>query len=119
MRTHVRALLGASSAVALLAIVRPAAATAGTHAPAVSTYDTRASSIVFAYRHGFSSAGSFNTFSYNANFTSTTGRLSAQFGIHYVNFKPTDADTRAHGVGGSGVAASEFSVPAPHVNGVP
>lgn len=86
-----------------------AAATAGTHAPAVSTYDTRASSVVFAYRHGFSSAGDFNSFSYNANFTSTTGRLSAQFGIHYVNFKQVDADARAHGVAGSGVAVLEFA----------
>jgi hypothetical protein len=96
-----------------------AAATAGTHAPAVSTYDTRASSVVFGYRHGFSSAGSFNTFSYNANFTSTSGRLSAQFGIHYVNFKQAEADSRAHGVAGSGVAVLEFPVAGRYDDGVP
>lgn len=96
-----------------------AAATAGTHAASVSTYDTRASSIVFGYRHGFSDAGSFNTFSYNANFTSTTGRLSAQFGIHYVNFKEQDADARAHGVAGSGVAVLVFPVAGRYDNGVP
>ncbi len=98
---------------------RSASATAGTHAPAVSTYDTRASSIVFGYRHGFSDAGSFNTFSYNANFTSTSGRLSAQFGIHYVNFREQDADARAHGVAGSGVAVLVFPVADRYDNGVP
>jgi len=112
--------VGVGAALATLATVQPAAATAaGTHAPAVSTYDTRASSIVFAYRHGFSSAGSFNTFSYNANFTSTTGRLSAQFGIHYVNYRQKDADTRAHGVGGSGVAVLEYPIAGRYLDGVP
>jgi len=96
-----------------------AAAKGGAHAPAVSTYDTRASSVVFAYRHGFSDAGSFNTFSYNANFTSTSGRLSAQFGIHYVNFLEQHADTRAHGVAGSGVAVLVFPVAGRFDDGVP
>jgi hypothetical protein len=108
-------------AVALTAsaIGRPAAATAGTHPLSVSTYDTRASSIVFGYKHGFSDAGSFNTFSYNANFTSTTGRLSAQFGIHYVNFKETGSDARAHGVAGSGVGVLVFPIAGRYDNGVP
>ena len=100
-------------------MVRPAGATAGTHPLSVSTYDTRASSIVVGYKHGFSDAGSFNTFSYNANFTSTTGRLSAQFGIHYVNFKEAGADTRAHGVAGSGVGVLVFPVAGRYENGVP
>ncbi len=91
----------------------------GTHAPAVSTYDTRASSVVFAYRHGSSDAGPFNTFSYNANFTSTTGKLSAQFGLHYVNYKPTDGDSTAHGVGASGVAVFVFPVAGRYEDGVP
>lgn len=119
MRIRVSASLGLGAALAMSAMGRPARATAGTHAPAVSTYDTRASSVVFAYRHGFSDAGSFNTFSYNANFTSTSGRLSAQFGIHYVNFLQTDADTRAHGVAGSGVAVLEFPVAGRYDDGVP
>ena len=118
MRFRASAWLGLSAALSVFVLGRPAGATAGTHAPAVSTYDTRASSVVFGYRHGFSSAGSFNTFSYNANFTSTSGRLSAQFGIHYVNFKETDADTRAHGVAGSGVAVLEFPT-SRYDNGVP
>jgi len=118
MRFRVSGFCGLVAALGTLALVRPAGATAGTHAPAVSTYDTRASSVVFGYRHGFSSAGSFNTFSYNANFTSTTGRLSAQFGIHYVNFLEAGADTRAHGIAGSGVAVLEFPT-SRYDNGVP
>jgi hypothetical protein len=120
MRIRVSAWLGLGAAVCALASSKPASAeAAGTHAPSVSTYDTRASSIVFAYRHGFSNSASFNTFSYNANFTSTTGRLSAQFGIHYVNFKQNDADTRAHGVGGSGVAVLEYPISGRWDDGVP
>jgi hypothetical protein len=111
--------LGTAAAFGATLVAGHAAATAGTHAPAVSTYDTRASSVVFGYRHGFSSAGSFNTFSYNANFTSTSGRLSAQFGIHYVNFKQAEADSRAHGVAGSGVAVLEFPVAGRFDDGVP
>jgi hypothetical protein len=119
MRQRVRPWLVLGTALGTFAMERTAAATAGTHAAAVSTYDTRASSIVFAYRHGFSDAGSFNSFSYNANFTSTTGRLSAQFGIHYVNFRATGADSRAHGIAGSGVAVLEYPVAGRYENGVP
>jgi len=119
MRFRVSAFLGLAAVSAATVMTGQAAATAGTHAPAVSTYDTRASSVVFAYRHGFSDAGSFNTFSYNANFTSTSGRLSAQFGIHYVNFKEADAETRAHGVAGSGVAVLEFPIAGRFDDGVP
>jgi hypothetical protein len=119
MTQRIGALLGLGIGLSSLGFVRPAAATAGTHAPAVSTYDTRASSIVFAYRHGFSGAGSFNTFSYNANFTSTTGRLSAQFGIHYVNYAQQGIDATAHGVGGSGVAVLEYPLTDRYANGVP
>jgi len=91
----------------------------GTHAPAISTYDTRASSVVFAYRRGSGSAGPFNTFSYNANFTSTSGKLSAQFGLHYVNYAPADGDSTAHGIGASGVALFVFPVAGRYADGVP
>ena len=91
----------------------------GTHAPAISTYDTRASSVVLAYRHGSSDAGPFNSFSYNANFTNTTGKLSAQFGIHYVNFAAKANDKTAHGAGASGVALFEFPVAKRWDDGVP
>lgn len=91
----------------------------GTHAPAISTYDTRASSVVLAYRHTSSDAGPLNTFSYNANFTNTTGILSAQFGIHYVNFDAKANDSTAHGVGASGVALFVLPVAARWDDGVP
>lgn len=116
MRT--RLTLGALSPLLLL-LGHVAQALPGTHAPAISTFDTRASSVVLAYRHGFSDAGPFNTFSYNANFTNTTGKLSAQFGLHYVNFKPTVNDERAHGVAASGVALFVFPVSARWDDGVP
>lgn len=112
-------MLGCALALGAIFVGRSAQATAGTHAAAVSTYDTRASSIVVGYRHGASDAGSFNTFSYNANFTSTTGRLSAQFGIHYVNYKQAEADARAHGVAGSGVAVLVFPLAGRYDDGVP
>jgi hypothetical protein len=91
----------------------------GTHAPAISTYDTRASSVVLSYRHGASDAGPFNTFSYNANFSSSTGKLSAQFGLHYVNYASKDNNSTAHGVGASGVALFVFPVAGRYDDGVP
>jgi hypothetical protein len=100
-------------------VSRAGSAAAGTHPASVSTYDTRASSVVFSYRHGFSEAGDFNTASYNANFTSTSGRLSAQFGLHYVNFNQKDYDAVAHGVAGSGVAVYSLPVMDRYEDGVP
>jgi hypothetical protein len=91
----------------------------GSHAPAISTYDTRASSVVLAYRHGASDAGPFNSFSYNANFSSTSGKLSAQFGLHYVNFASKENDSTAHGVGASGVALFVFPVAGRYSDGTP
>ena len=108
------------SLTALLALLgQTAHALPGTHAPAVSTYDTRASSVALAYRHGSSDAGPFNTFSYNANFSNTTGKLSAQFGIHYVNFASKENDKTAHGAGASGTALFVFPVAGRWDDGVP
>lgn len=75
--------------------------------------------MVVAYRHGSSSGGPINAFSYNANFTNTTGRLSAQFGLHYVNFSPKINNETAHGVGASGVALFVFPVAGRWLDGVP
>lgn len=116
MRT--RLILGSLSALFVL-FSRPAQALPGTHAPAISTYDTRASSVVLAYRHGSSDAGPFNSYSYNANFSSTTGKLSAQFGIHYLNFASKLNNATAHGAGASGVALFVFPVAGRYSNGVP
>ena len=116
MRT--RLTFGSLPAVFLL-LGHVAQALPGTHAPAISTFDTRASSVVLSYRHGFSDAGPLNTFSYNANFTNTTGKLSAQFGLHYVNFTPKVNNEKAHGVGASGVALFVFPVASRWDDGVP
>jgi hypothetical protein len=105
--------------VFLVLLGQTAHALPGTHAPAISTYDTRASSVVLAYRHGSSDAGPFNTFSYNANFSSSSGKLSAQFGLHYVNFDAKDNSSTAHGVGASGVALFVFPVAGRYDDGVP
>ena len=107
-----RRILGSLPVVLLLLLGRSAQALPGTHAPAISTYDTRASSVVLAYRHTASDAGPLNTFSYNANFSNSTGILSAQFGIHYVNFAAKANDSTAHGVGASGVALFVFPLAA-------
>ncbi|HEY3667426.1 MAG TPA: hypothetical protein VGL19_15570, partial [Polyangiaceae bacterium] len=108
-----------SLAATLLLIEQTATALPGSHAPAISTYDTRASSIVLAYRHGSSDAGPFDTFSYNANFSSTSGKLSAQFGLHYVNFASQESASTAHGIGASGVALFVFPVAGRYDDGVP
>jgi hypothetical protein len=89
---------------------RVAQARPGTHPAAISTFDTRASSVAFAYRRGILDGGGFNHLSYNANFTNTTGVLSAQFGLHYVNFRGSSTEAGSHGVAGGAVAL--FNVPA-------
>ncbi|MCS6760333.1 MAG: hypothetical protein MO852_16450, partial [Candidatus Devosia euplotis] len=67
-----------------MSFAAPALARPGTHAPAISTWDTRASSVAFHAKLGFLPGGHFRNYSYNANFTSTSGNLSAQFGLHYL-----------------------------------
>jgi len=47
--------------------------------------------------------------SYNANFSSTSGVLSAQFGVHYLSYRDKDDGPLAHGVSAGGVAL--FSIP--------
>lgn len=81
----------------------------GTHPIVVSTWDARASSVVVGYRHGFSKGGGFNDVSYNANFSSTSGVLSAQFGLHYESYSPNHTDPTAQGL--AGTATAVFNLP--------
>jgi hypothetical protein len=53
--------------------------------------------------------GSMSRLSYNANFSSTSGVLSAQFGIHYLSYRDKNDGPLAHGVSAGGVAL--FSIP--------
>ena len=63
-------------------------ATPGTHGNTISTFDTTRSSVVMSYNHGFLlEGGYFNQAGYNANFTSSTGKLSAQFGLQFLNLR--------------------------------
>lgn len=92
-------LLGASSG---------AWARSGTHPIVVSTWDARASSVTLDYRHGFMDGGGFNDVAYTANFSATSGLVSAQFGLHYVNFAQRDLAT-AHGL--AATATAVFNLP--------
>ncbi|MBN2339920.1 MAG: hypothetical protein JXX29_23500 [Deltaproteobacteria bacterium] len=108
--------------IAMLLLLCPkiAFAKAGTHGRAVSTWDTTRSTVVFNYQHGFLLGGGFsNMAGYNANFTSTTGRLSAQFGLQYVNLGPDDIDITMHGVAGSVVALYGLPMGKRYENGMP
>ena len=70
----------------------------------------------FGFRPGFLSGGHFDVVSYNANFTATSGNLSSQFGLHYLNFRPDDQASVMHGLGTTAVAL--FSNPLdPHGEG--
>jgi len=95
-----------------------AAAKPGTHPVVVSTWDTRASNVLLQYRRGFLDDGSFNTFTYNANFSATSGKLGAQFGIHYLNYdEPGDAP-KQHGLSGSATAVFNFPIGPRYDNGL-
>jgi len=85
-----------------------AAARPGTHPVVVSTWDARASSVLLQYRRGILADGGFNTVTYEANFSSTSGKLSSQFGLHYLNFSEANAPT-AHGL--SATATALFNLP--------
>jgi hypothetical protein len=104
-RGAVAAFIGAG----LVVVSSGASAKPGTHPIVVSTWDTRASSVVLGYRHGFSKGGGFNDVSYNANFTSTSGILSAQFGLHYESYSPNHTDPTAQGL--AGTATAVFNLP--------
>jgi hypothetical protein len=106
-------------ALAALTLSPPAAARPNTHAPAISTWDPRASSVVFGLGSSVSGDGGFTLASYNANFSSTNGILSAQFGVHYVTYKDSDTAPTARGVSAGGVALISLPLAERFENGVP
>ncbi len=99
--------------------VRLAPALPGTHPDAVSTFDTRGSSVVLAYRDGLLFQGTSRVFSYNANFTSTSGNFSAQFGAHYLQLKPDPDQLMLHGAAASGTGVFSIPLSSRFINGVP
>jgi hypothetical protein len=98
-------------AAGLTGLSSGALARSGTHPLVVSTWDARASSVTLDYRHGFMDGGGFNDVAYTANFSATSGLVSAQFGLHYVNFAQRDLAT-AHGL--AATATAVFHLPLTH-----
>ncbi len=100
-------------------ITRPAAAKSGTHPVVVSTWDTRASNVLLQYRHGFLDGGGLNLVGYNANFSATSGKLSAQFGIHYLNHDERGDAPVQHGLSATAAAVFAFPLSQRFDNGLP
>jgi hypothetical protein len=92
---------------------------AGTHPIVVSSWDARASNVSLEYRHGFLKGGGFNDVAYNADFSATSGTLSAQFGLHYVNFTAAEGDPTAHGLAATATALFHIPLTQRMDNGLP
>jgi hypothetical protein len=118
-RTAPPRLCASALAVAVLSLGSVADARPNTHAPAISTWDPRASSVVFGLGRSLGGDGGFTLASYNANFSSTNGILSAQFGVHYVTYQDSDAGPTARGVSAGGVALISLPLSERFENGVP
>jgi hypothetical protein len=95
-----------------------AGAKPGTHPFSISTWDTRASSVVLGSDFGFTKDGHFNDFSYSANFASTKGKLLAQFGVHYMNLEEPGG-LKYYGIGGNATALFQWPLLKRFDNGVP
>lgn len=104
---------------AALGASRAAQARPNTHAPSISTWDERASSVVLSLGRAVSGDGAFTFASYNANFSSTSGVLSAQFGVHYLTYQDTNDGPTARGVSAGGVALISLPLADRFANGVP
>lgn len=111
--------IGALALVASLSRAETASARSNTHAPAISTWDARASSVVLGMGQAMTGAGAYRHISYSANFSSTSGVLSAQFGLHYMTLKSSDEAPTAQGVSAGGVALLSFPLSDIFENGVP
>ena len=57
----------------------------GHRGPSVSTWDSRASSVVVGSSMLAAEGRVFSAHTYSTNFTSTSGNLSSQFAVHYLN----------------------------------
>jgi hypothetical protein len=90
-----------------------------THGPAISTWDPRASSVVLGVTRAVSGSGGYSALSYNANFSSTNGILSAQFGVHYLTYQNAEGAPVARGASAGGVALISLPLASRFENGVP
>lgn len=112
--------ISVSAALGVLTfLAAPLEARPGTHPIVVSTWDARASSVLVSYRHGLLDGGGFNTVSYEANFSSTAGTLSSQFGLHYLNLNLGEAESRTlHGLAATATALFHLPVASRFDNGL-
>lgn len=115
-----RALAAALLAAALLGPL-DAAARGGTHGNAVSTWDASSSTIVLGFQNGFLTPGGghLRIASYHVNFSSTSGRLSSQFGLQYLNYAEDEDAGSTNGIGGSVIAMLAFPAVGRYENGLP
>ncbi|MEY3012749.1 MAG: hypothetical protein RIT45_1484 [Pseudomonadota bacterium] len=106
--------LGLCALAALVAT--PAFALVGTHGPAITSFDSRASSVALSASHRMFNGQALTTLTYNTAFSSTTGRLSSQFGAHALLLQETGL-----GVGMSAGAVAMYIVSQGErfANGVP
>lgn len=113
----------AALAIVALALSAPreAEAKGGTHATAVSTWDTSASSVVAAFQNGFMTpdGGHLRIASYHVNFSSTSGKLSSQFGLQYLNYAETSDTDSSNGIGGTVLAQWAIPMTDRFENGLP
>jgi hypothetical protein len=111
--------MGIASALVLLLMTGRVGALPGSHGMAVSSWDTTLSTVAFTYDHGIMSNGHLLITGYNANFTSTTGKLSSQFGLHYLNYLPEGGARDSHGISGTAIAVYGVPVADRYDNGLP
>jgi hypothetical protein len=111
--------LVAAGALVCLVWAGEAHALAGTHGQAVSTWDTTLSTVAFNFHNSIVGPGHLLIASYHANFTSTTGKLSSQFGLHYLNYRPDEDAALSHGIGGTAMAVYGVPVASRYDNGLP
>lgn len=97
--------------------VQEAQARAGLSAPTVATFDTRASSLGFSWLEGTVEGGHLRYGTYWTSFSSTTGRLSSQFGLHYLGFG--NRTSSGHGLAGSVTAQYQIPLAGRQPNGLP
>ena len=111
--------LGWLALAAAVTFVGSARALPNTHAPAISTWDPRASSLVFGLGRSLTGTGSLSYTGFHANFSSTNGVLSAQFGLSYMTFDNGAGAPIARGVSAGGVALISLPLSERFANGVP
>jgi hypothetical protein len=115
--THARFWLAGLLGAGTVAVTGVSNATPGAHPPLFSTSDTRASSVVLAYRQALGPLTA-RMISYNANFSSTGGILSAQFGAHVLQLQETSGANTLYGAGATGTALWSVPLSSRYDNGV-